>query len=1494
MNLFKNCLLLSRKVLIGITAWLISLTILQAAYADPAQSPLFLSAPVKPIMMLNMSKEHQLYFKLYDDYSDITNAAGSALDGVADTTYNNNYNYYGYFDSDKCYVYSSTDKRFNPDSFRTSKYCNAATVTNQWSGNFLNWASMTRMDAIRKMLYGGYRSTDNATTTVLERAFLPNDAHSFAKYYGGADLNKLSPITPDTTDSDLKKRGITICNTSEPSDRSKLSQETIGADLPLIRVARGNYSLWASNERWQCRWGVNSNDNNVSYSGINAYSSSPSVPAEAYFGDYIVRINVCVSGLIATSGDNEKCQSYGTVAKPTGLLHKYGEKDDILFGLLTGSYGMNKSGGVLRKKVGSITDEINSADGTFKIPSDGNSIIGTLNLLRIYGYRFDSSGDGGTYHSKTGSDNCIWGLSAFGDDKCTNWGNPQAEIYLESLRYLAGKKTPNFDVNDATKIPNLKRVGTWNDPVSTAADGNFCAPLNVLQFNASTTSYDTDGLSGASSWSEMSTYDAETDSIGIAEGVTGSKVFIGKNGGTAADEKDELCGAKSVVNFAELKGICPESPRLEGGYKIAGLAYLARKSGIATGREKVKTFGVALAPAVPRVTIAVPGSTSKTVTILPACRNLQPEPDANCAIVDFKVVDQTLVNGVAKGRLYVNWEDSEQGGDFDQDMWGVINYEVSSTQVKVTTKVVAESTSQALGFGYVISGTDRDGFHVHSGVEGFNRSTSATELIGCTECKPSDPATTETYNIGSSTAATLLPPLYYAAKWGGYKDNADGSPVTASAIAGSQAETYFYATDPRQLEAGLNSALGKIAESVGSAATVAANSTRLDGETLVYQAKFNSKDWSGSLVSYPLLPDGSANIANPKWDTDNTLTRSSTRNIYTYDGSTVKTTVKLSLTGWESAAPTLLSALKLSSESDNTKANQRLAWIFGSDAQESAVNGLRARTKVLGDIVNSDPAFAGRGSQRYESLPTTFGSATYAAYVEAKQARVDVNNPASAYVRKAAVFVGANDGMMHAFNADTGAELFAYIPRGVYSKLAEISKKTYSHQYSVDGPMYSGDIYYDRDGTSGPAVAEWRTVVTGSLGAGGRGAYALDITDVLSSGGGDPIVLFDVSANVLLDVSAGENATAVPYYKDLGFAAGKVFVLPAQDGSWRALFGNGPNSVNGYSKLIAINIATPSTYTIIDTKVKIGSTNQNGLGGLAVLPDGTGVASYIYAGDIAGNMWKLDLSDPNPTKWESAYKSGSTPAPLINAIDSSGVVQSITASPTLGYNDVKKVSGKSSVMVYFGTGKYNETGDNSSTQVQSIYGIADSGSAISLTSTNRTTTLKEKDISAQTATQRTITPDATGSDKKPVVDWLGSTPPAKNGWFVDLQYGTKADNSLIYSGERVVSKPLLLYDKVIITTFIPSLNRCDYGGSGWLMELTGVGDKFIGQSVLTTQANHILDNVIMGDLTPIISGDKLILLGSGLGKKDQQPPLIKIDGVSGIGTRGRMSWRQIK
>lgn len=1581
---FLNSLQCARHFLPGLYAALLSLAVVHSAVAgEPAQHPVIIGTSVKPIMMLNMSRDHQLFFKLYDDYSDITNDEGTAPDEVPDTGYNNNYNYYGYFDSDKCYTY--INNRFEPSAWRTkaTKSCDG---DKDWSGNFLNWSTMTRADAVRKILYGGHRVVDDeasgsdASVTVLERAFLPNDAHSFAKFYLPADPEtNLKKVVPNTV---ATSAGVTICNTTNPNDRNSPAGATASTSgalsqnvtaPPLMKVAIGNYALWANNERWQCLWneemGGVSNGNISGTSGIDAASTSPkqSVGLSPY--NFNVRVQVCVPKYIAgtslaaddfykTAVDNEKCKEYSTNnIKPTGLLHRYGETDQIRFGLITGSYSKNKSGGVLRKPASSFQDEVKlttyNSDGTVKLAGTGKfreptySIVTTLNKLRIFGYNYASNA--GLYNIPPSqwdapppnlaySDNCSWfgysgstgGMSPnkrayFENGRCTNWGNPQAEIYLESLRYLAGVGAPTPAFNQTAvsdKIAGLLTAPTapiegtttgWADPISESEKGNYCAPLNVLQFNASTTSYDGDELSGVSAigLEDVSALSALTNAVGNNEGITGGNYFVGKKVGGSGTDINQLCSAKSVSELSAINGLCPEAPRLEGSYQLAGLAYHARSVGLPEknakyGREKVRTFGVALAPAVPKVSITT--ESGKSFTILPACRNLDTAGSVNnqiidglatsysklpgnCAIVDFKITQPyTEKDG---GKVYVSWEDMEQGGDYDQDMWGIISYKVVGGSLEITTDVVGNSTADKLGFGYVVSGVENSEFKVHSGINGFSMSDT-----GCSSaCNMNDEVTTKPYTLGAPVAKNLRDPLYYAAKWGGYSNAFEDGVVAAEKVSlvaaikdRDAADSYYYATDPRALEKSLEEAFNNIAATVGASATVAANSTRLDDETYVYQARFNSKDWSGDILAFKVKDNGTVDTSSPakaKWKASTTVKRTD-RTIYTYDGATTNGTTTLGLVNLTSdeagldAAPTLKEALKVSGETDYTKAVLRFNWLLGSAASESDAN-LRKRDVILGDIVNADPAFAGAGNLRYRFLPKAYGGDLFPAFAKEKRELVEAGtneDGETIYKRKwrSLLLVGSNDGMMHALDSETGAEVFAYIPRGVYAKLADLSSLGYRHQYTVDGPISVGDIYVDsdNDGVGG----KWHTIAVGTLGAGGRGAYALDITEVLRSSDGKPKVIFDVSAD--------DAATDETLKNSLGYAMSRPLIVPTRDSNWKVIFGNGPNSINGTASLIAIDPEDPSNYNVIDTGAVIsGTSNDNGLFGVALLPDGNGITEAAYGGDLMGNMWKFDLSNDDGDEWDVAYKTGQTKAPLVRVVDKFGVVQPITATPTLGINALKPHDGPNntqvpSTMVYFGTGKYYESTDPTTTQVQSVYAIADIKSLVFTDNQSRLDNLEEKEITAETKSgvilKRTVSNDAT-----PKSVWA-----SKYGWFMDLQLkGSEA------KGERVISKPLLVFDRLIFPTFIPSTNQCDYGGAGWLMELIGVGDKYIGKSVLGANANIELDTVILGDLIALSSGDNLFIMGSGLGTKDKAPPIISKEG-NNFGDKGRISWQQLK
>lgn len=1470
-----------KRLGIGCFAGGLTLVISMGAQAVPAQYPLFIANPVKPIMMLNMSKDHQLFYKLYDDYSDIVdmrtslptsssssstssvssssassaaanpNYGKSGQDGVADTTYIHTYRYYGYFDSDKCYTYANN--LFTPSRYvnTTTRYCNFGGVTTEWSGNFLNWATMTRLDAVRKILYGGKRAVDTTDETVLERAFLPEDAHAFAKYYNGSDIRSLTPFTTATGGVNDKTSGITICNATSPTDRNQKSQvvSANSGNHPLLKVAKGNFSLWSSNEGYQCRWDSGTNDNDETNTGIKAYSSSPKFADNKLgVGDYSVRVKVCVAGLM-NDANEEGCKRYDSGhSKPIGLLQEYGEKDIIHFALLTGSYGKNKSGGALRKNAGTMTDEIDLTTGQFINPYRNpantslgrkDSIIRTLNALTVYGYDYSN----GQYNN---SDNCAWGLSSFNNGSCTNWGNPQSEIYLESLRYLSGLSA-TFNVDDSAKVAGFS-TAAWTKPVTA---NNYCAPLNILQFNASTSSYDTDELGNATSVG-ISNLETLVNSIGTAESISG-KYFVGK-AGTSVD--DELCTPKTVTNLFNVQGTCPDAPRLAGGYQIAGLAYGARKNGISidglastvNGRTidntpSVHTYAVALAPAVPKVEVPVPGNATKRITILPACRNTTTDPDANCAIVDFKIVEQNHTGSSYTGKLYVNWEDSEQGGDYDQDMWGLIKYTVTSSNVRVETRVFAQATDHALGFGYVIGGssnpdgTSNDGFKVQSGINDFRYGSYCTTSSRCTctgtssnwvgnwqgSCvSPNNVWKYQDFPIstGNTSNVKLLDlPLYFAAKWGGYaNDNA-----TTDQIKNGGAPTYYYATDPRQLAESLRNAFNQIAEREGSSSGVATNSTSLNGNSYLYQAVFNSTNWHGSLDAFAFDSNGRL-VRNldargnliPAVSTDNVQPTPASRQIYTYrpDSGTVNFL-------WASLSTTQKDYFRSSSDAagDYTNAQKRFDWTRGVATNEvtaaaAGIDRLRSRgtgttRNIYGDIVNSTPVYIADTNYRYNKLSS--GGTSYPAYLLAKASRTPK------------VAVGANDGMLHVFNARTLQEMYAYVPNLVYPKLRNLSAQNYGrstnpHQYLVDGPLTVGDVY---NGTS------WRTIVVGTLGGGGRGVFALDVTD-----DSDPRVLFEIS-----DVN----------FPQLGYVLGKPIIVPLKNNRWGIIFGNGDSSGSS-------TVATQSHLFVVDVFDPIGRTkilstgSGRGLSAPAVLPDANGAAKTVYAGDLNGQLWKFDLSATDSSSWSSVYK-------LFHAKtgDSTPKEQPITAAPTLGINSAK--GGR--VAVYFGTGKYFEEGDHSTASgnpYHSFYAITDIGEQVTRAQ------LAEKTFNSA---RRVV---------EPTIDWA-----TKNGWYLNLGLSNE---------ERIISKPLLIADRLVFATLIPSASSCDYGGSSWLLEVGAVNAPAGTYTVLR-------DAPVEGVMTlaPIgmgVTRDALTLL---IGRSDGNPD--DMAGNQPVKTTGRQSWREL-
>ncbi|MCP4091352.1 MAG: hypothetical protein GY746_16400 [Gammaproteobacteria bacterium] len=1409
--------------------------------ADLSQVPLFLVQGAKPLVMLNMSNDHQLFYKAYDDYSDLDD------DDVQDTSYKNSIDYYGYFDSYKCYTYTGAGATgvFEPAAVTTDKYCDA--VTGDWSGNFLNWATMTRIDVVRKILYGGSRSTDNPQAvgdddkTILERAFIPGDAHSFVKYFATtvAEMEKLTPWSVNE---------ISLCNTTYVNTGLSEDVDTT-TKPPLIRVASGNFELWTANERYQCHWrdsteaGKNAtNANNPTITGLTAHHDNPSWTGDSDGlngndklgdGDYTVRVEVCKSEALKGT---EKCQTYpdGNL-KPIGLLQEYGEDGEIEFGLMTGSFQKNKSGGVLRKNIGDLADEIIDTNGKFKPAPAAGNIIKNIDALRVSGYKY---GGGQHKYNDSNADDCPWAILAengFNEGKCSNWGNPQAEIFLESLRYLAGKSaTPAFDADDSGYIDNFNKATSWSDPLS---NDNYCAPANIIQFNASSISYDGDSLGGSTDVG-LTSLNSYTKDVGDGESITGNDFFVGKYD----TEDNGLCTAKTVNDLSLATGICPEKPRLDGTYQIAGLAYYAHKDGntIRTGLTdidgsnamiNVNTFGVTLAPAVPNIRVPIPGGT-KTVTILPACRSNNHSSEkliGNCAIVDFKVViPHNEVAGTATGMFYVNWEDSEQGGDYDQDMTGVMSYSATSTQIQVTTRVFQKSTPFRLGFGYVISGTTKDGFHVHSGANSFDNYTdpdfSAGTIENCGQngivCSHGQAASTSTYTIADDTATLLKDPLWYASKWGGFEEESnasrrpsntndpDGIPNQAYEwdLDGDEIpDSYFYSTDPSELNTALGEVFEEIAEQTSSSASVASNSQRLNTGTNIFQAQFNSEDWSGNLIAIAINMDGS--VGSEVWSARDNLEGqdwSSGRNIFTYDP--VTGNGKEFTSGGITSAQ--LDALHINPDTGvaDTLGEERVEYIRGSDANEVSNSGpFRDRSYKLGDLISSAPVFVGAPAFGYPEAMVDVGDSeeTYATFAQDN------------FNRSSVIYVGGNDGMLHAISATTvygsdgttvehngGDELMAYVPGFLLPELNELTSLDYDHRYYVDGSPTMGDVFIGAGSTGA-----WHTVLAGGARAGGQGYYLLDITDPS---------LFTQSTTNATNLALWEFTDAND--ADLGYSFSQPAIAKMKNGKWAVIFGNGYNNteadghVGSGTAVLFIVYVDGSGYETIDTGE--GSTSDpNGLSTPAPVDvDGDSIVDYIYAGDLYGNMWKFDVTHAsNTNQWEVDFGGD----PLFTTLDESGNAQPITVKPDVGLHPL------GGYMVYFGTGKFFEVGDNNPDNygTQTFWAVRDNGSEIGSNRDN----FQEQEV--------TTLVSAYGW-KYRITSNNGINWGTQHGWYMDLPE----------DGEQVVVEPQLNHDNIIFVTQTPSSHQCGFGGSSWLMEMSAVTGGWPDDPNLDINGDGVVDD----------------------------------------------------
>lgn len=1326
-------------------------------------SPLFLEGNKTALVQLVVERDNKLFFEAYPTYEDING------DGVLDIRYKpHEIDYYGYFESGFCYTHNGS--YFQATSLGTDKKCLSDAAS--WSGDFLNYVTMTRMDVMLRALYGGKRLIDTPTQTVLRRAFVPWENHTWGIEYtseavDGFRIDEYSPLDQPAADT-----------------RHHLATNNfIGkGDVPYLRIRKnssGRIWDWTDKERTQ---GDGDADE-----------------------DIILDVEACRAGFLENA-----CREYPSGAKkPAGILHEYGENNTMYFSLLTGSYENNLQGGVLRQTMSSFgEEEIDTQTGIFKSDS---GIVRTLDALQIPN----------DYRASTVQNDCGWiNNRAFANGECRAWGNPVAEMMYEGMRYLAGAESPTpsfFTDSGMDQIIGLT-AAEWDNPYSDDQPYSQCSSAYQLVISDPSPSFDGDQLPGSQfgNFTETTLGDLHVgnlaDFISTNESEIPGLKFIGESNGIA----DGSPSPKMVTTFRTIRGQSPEAPHRQGSYYAPSVSYFGSQNDLqpdVSGDQSVGNFTLALGSPLPTINVGVG---DQEVTFAPFAKTVggcgytldatNPYAPTN-AIVGFVVES---VSPTA-GSFRVSFEDMEQGADNDMDALSRYEYEVVNDEVifKITSLQASGCYIQHLG--YTVSGSDADGVYLLVRDADTNpdndRDFSLDVPPGATPGNGWDdgvalPLYSELrFRASAAPAAqSLKPPLWYAAKWGGFKDlNNDNIPQIREwdSNGDGDPDNYFKVTDPSKMIETLRGVFNAISEASASATSVGVSSGSLSSDAHIYEASFRSGRWYGELYSREI--DYNGNISNSvDWSANTRLNvqiANDTRTILTYKPSTkegiaFQWPADPDNPGDEELDVEQIAQLSSDPVTDfiDDKGAQRLEYIRGN-----WVDGFREREKPLGDIVNSNPQLVGPPVYYY---PDNWGngepesSAPYSTF-----GKTHVH-------RNRVVYVGANDGMLHAFDAGeysngnwsagSGDELFAYVPSMAFEELPELTSERYGHKFYVDATPRIGDAFIDD---------AWQTVLVSGMGRGGQGIFALNVTNV------ENVSEDTAPATVMWEFTDEDDS-------DLGYTFTSPLIARMHNGKWAAIFGNGLNarandgnqSDHGKGAIFIVDLETGTLIRkLLSNAGEV--TAPNGIKSpTAIDMDNDNIIDIIYAGDLAGRVTKYDVRSSNPASWTRLGDD------FFSTSDQNGDTVPITAEVAVGTHPTG-----TGTLVYVATGKYLEPADQEDTsQLNRVYALWDKDPYSDTNVTARFTggQMLQQSITSEAAIEYDSNGDGTNDSVAEVresteepIDW-----DTQHGWYLDLNYP-------LLLGEQVITAPLLREDKLIISTQIPQGNECRPEQDGWLMIL---------------------------------------------------------------------------
>ncbi|MDP1686749.1 pilus assembly protein [Hydrogenophaga sp.] len=679
-------------------------------------------------------------------------------------------------------------------------------------------------------------------------------------------------------------------------------------------------------------------------------------------------------------------------------------------------------------------------------------------------------------------------------------------------------------------------------------------------------------------------------------------------------------------------------------------------------------------------------------------------------------------------------------------------------------------------------------------------------------------------------------------------------PVAWDKDADGVPDNWFAGSNPAAMRTGLSQAFKSIADdSAASASSAAVSSSRETSSSQTIYAGYSPKDWSGTVRACKPTQSEAQCETLPDWEASRWLRTKaplqvatplteSTRKIFTSQQAATFTKMPFRWTNLNPSQQAVLNAT-------DSLGTARLDFLRGKRTDEGSTFRVRAEN-LLGDIVNSGVTYVAGSSPAYTGSKFP-GHATYR---NATKTRPPV------------VYVGSNDGMLHAFSGVDGKELFGYIPGSVFSNLPSLTNLAFTHQYFVDSTPMAGDFE--------KSAGVWGTMLVGGLGAGGRGFYALDISDQSNFATSDEgtlatTPLWEFTSAQDADVGFTFNEPSINPITGAYLQIAKVADATEVNGVWRVVMGNGYGSTNGNAVLFMLDANTGAA----STKLTAAVGSANGLSTpTPVDADRDGLVDTVYAGDTRGNMHKFQFSVPQGVDFV-----------LAKAGDSLGQWRYVgtlyTASTATIPSTREPITTAPSVVpacdgvgwnVSFGTGKLNEDIDYGDKTLRGVYSVVDKSPSSSLT-------VSSSDLGNITFTE-------TAFDAERVRrDWVTPNLNGKRGWKATLS-----------DGERVLSNPTLPPDTgvVLFGTTRPRGDICTPGNTGFNVTV----------NVCSGASGDLLVNGIAVGGISVKSSGIIKVSNSYTDSTNKQSVVCNQAGCRGnetqklspaVAPRGRYNWREI-